>query len=157
VLAGNAQELIITLNSGTESTFPIPSLKKITFENDDMQVYKAGENSPSEFSIKNLCCVYFNNTVSTDLPLEKIRNPGNIEIYPNPVSEKLNIEYPISNPNNYPLHLVIYTTDGKVLLQESINNQSGSISISLSGFSNGLYIAQMQIGDVFYSKKIIKK
>jgi len=157
----NAQNLTFKLISGAESYFDISALNKITFNRGNMQVHESEEILPTEFSLNKLQCAYFNDTIIDTVSIGSSNyiacNKGEINIYPNPIYEDMNIEYSISRSYNEPILLVITSMYGSEILLTTLNTKSNSNSISLSGIPEGLYMAHIVIGNAFYSKKIIKK
>lgn len=84
------------------------------------------------------------------LSLDEI-NMSNIQIYPNPVSDILNIE---NLPNtNYSYEL--FDIQGKLVRTGELNTVSSKIN--LQEFSKGIYLMRISNGETFVTKKIIKK
>ena len=71
-------------------------------------------------------------------------------IYPNPVKNILNINTPILNYN-----IEVYTMQGQLISQKSIN--SGSNMIDYSSLSNGIYILKLSSMETSQTFKIIKQ
>ncbi len=85
------------------------------------------------------------------LSLEKINLE--IEVYPNPSTGIFNITSPIFKTGN--TEILVYSIDGKALLQKTEISRSSSSSIDLSLMQNGLYILQLRNGDHFVKGKIV--
>ena len=74
-------------------------------------------------------------------------NFNQISLYPNPVSQILNIE-----GNNSELFIVIYNILGKKIMQSSIMN-----SLDISLLNNGIYIVELSDGKNVTTKRLIKR
>lgn len=87
--------------------------------------------------------------------VETISNEAlnNISVYPNPVSEIINITDISGSGIN---KIEIYNSNG-VLINCEIDNSSLPISINVSAIPKGLYFIQMQIDKDYFTKKIIKQ
>ena len=91
----------------------------------------------------------FNNTSFT-LSINEIEERG-LTIYPNPVSDKLNIQVSSSDNIKY---IEVFDTTGKHILERKLNP---SDSVNFNKLKNGLYFIKIVLDDnaVFY-KKILK-
>ena len=79
-----------------------------------------------------------------------------IEIYPNPVSDKLYIDY--TAKNNIYGKLFIYDIIGEKVLSQSIDLiQNTHIDIDVSSFNNGIYMISIEDteGNTIHTEKII--
>ncbi|MFH2142066.1 MAG: M43 family zinc metalloprotease [Bacteroidota bacterium] len=65
-----------------------------------------------------------------------------IEVYPNPASDELWIEYIIFNDNTAN-RLEIFSLDGKSVLKQEIKNTYGIEQVNVSGLSDGNYILKL--------------
>lgn len=79
-------------------------------------------------------------------------NQLQINVYPNPTSEKLNLNFEKSYNE---VSVVISNLTGKTVLTTSAKN-SANIALDFSTLSKGLYILNILADDVFYVEKIIK-
>ncbi len=87
--------------------------------------------------------------------VETISNEAfnNISVYPNPVSEIINITDISGSGIN---KIEIYNSNG-VFINCEIDNSSLPISINVSAIPKGLYFIQIQIDKDYFTKKIIKQ
>jgi len=86
-------------------------------------------------------------------------NPAkmNLRVYPNPVSNILNIEFPFTNESGS-LALTMIDQQGKIVLQKALNNFSKSketILLDLTDYKNGLYTLMFRGENINVSKKIL--
>ena len=73
--------------------------------------------------------------------------------YPNPSGGKFSINSPIFQTGN--TEILVFSTDGKVLLQKTEVSRSESSSLDLSFLQNGFYILQLRNGNHFVKEKIV--
>lgn len=74
----------------------------------------------------------------------------NVSIYPNPVSEILNIQ----NPNSTELTICIQSLEGKEM--EMISSNNSSLKIDLSEFDSGVFVLKIEGNGEFKTERIIK-
>lgn len=86
---------------------------------------------------------------------EKYNNQLQIEIYPNPISDKILIEY-YGTKNYQKAEIIILDINGKIIKPINlIDNMLKFKEISLSDVLNGIYFLKISIDDEFTIKKII--
>lgn len=79
-----------------------------------------------------------------------------VKTYPVPVKENLTLEYVLENTSDIKIRLL--NTSGQVLFNSEKNNQSaGNYSESIKIKESGIYLLQLQVGNQFYMKKIVKE
>lgn len=78
----------------------------------------------------------------------------NIEIYPNPVNELLNIDFGNEPLNN--LSISLKAIDGKQVFELKSVKQ-GKVSIDMSDYSKGMYMLYISNGQNSFNKKIVKR
>nr|WP_321409272.1 S8 family serine peptidase [uncultured Carboxylicivirga sp.] len=96
----------------------------------------------------------FSITVLNRTGLTEIEN-GGLEIYPNPVTDLLNIEWNSNLSENTLIRLL--NIDGTIIQSENIKVSSGVHSLNVSQLPEGIYIVEVISGEETYSQKIIKQ
>lgn len=76
-----------------------------------------------------------------------------ITVSPNPSNGEFKISSPIFQTGN--TDILIFSLDGKVLLQKNEKSRSESSFIDLRSMQNGIYILQLQNGKHFVNEKIV--
>jgi uncharacterized protein YjdB len=76
-------------------------------------------------------------------------NPTNLEIFPNPFTNQINISAPIKSI------VTICDLSGKVLM--SLTAESETMSVDMSQLASGIYIAMVELDNVIDTKKIVKR
>ena len=78
-------------------------------------------------------------------------NTVGISVFPNPATDKIKIESPVSLDNSA---VEIYSISGKLVIKTSLNSKS---EINISNLPNGIYIIKINSKTVNFAKRIIKK
>lgn len=96
------------------------------------------------------CHVLLQNTIGIETP---VTNEHNIQIFPNPISDQLNIEL----EKLMDVNIEITNSIGKRVYFETLNNHSRSINTS--GLTTGVYLITIRDtkGNILFSKKIVKE
>lgn len=131
-----------------ENGVPIPNSNwyLITVTNNASYTVTVSSNSCSEtspvFDLQNI-------------GLNDLTTESSIEIFPNPVADKLNIKLP--NPSGKNGNITILSIQGKVMYQKSLeSNKMIEEGISIGHFPKGQYLVKINLGNQSYSKSISK-
>jgi photosystem II stability/assembly factor-like uncharacterized protein len=93
-------------------------------------------------------CAYF-------VDIKEDKNARNISIFPNPVSDILNIE--LNDPNEDDVLVNVFALDGKLILSKSYpSNNKRNITVNFSGFSKGIYFVNLCGSDHSECFKVLK-
>jgi hypothetical protein len=76
-----------------------------------------------------------------------------IELYPNPVREKLTIRLPYVVDYEQPVEVQIVTAQGRQMIAESRANSEDGVEISTNGFTNGVYILKVR----YQGRQVIRR
>ncbi|MFH0893730.1 MAG: SBBP repeat-containing protein [Bacteroidota bacterium] len=82
---------------------------------------------------------------------------GFLNVYPNPVSQIVNIEADLKNKED--IILTVYTLTGQKVLEKSESKTGGfyRTQLDMSGYNSGIYIVQLNISGKLFVKKLIKQ
>jgi len=83
--------------------------------------------------------------------VELVLVDGEIEVYPNPASDFINIKW---NEVSYDAVLSIFSLSGQELLSKT--NIDNSTTLNISGLQSGFYIIQIKTKDKILIKKLQK-
>ena len=92
-------------------------------------------------------------TSSTNIE-ENLPFVSNYKIYPNPVGNKLYIEYPDMKES---LNLTLYNTLGQVIHTVHLNASTGKYMIDMEAYPKGVYIIRFADKETLHTIKIIKQ
>jgi len=80
---------------------------------------------------------------------------ADFNVYPNPTSNSIVVDFSQSKNNYYGSELIIYNAVGQVILSRKV--VQNKIQIDLSNYTQGVYILSVLIDGVQLNKKLIKK
>jgi hypothetical protein len=83
--------------------------------------------------------------------VEEIALENQLNIYPNPVTDVLNVQW---NNTNETANLSIRDLSGRLVHSERVAN--GNAALNLSGLASGNYILELQKGDRTLRKQMVK-
>lgn len=148
VLPVSAQNMYVRNTNGTQDTYALSSISKLTFSGSNVTVHNI-DNSSAIYAINETRYISFSNYVGVYLPNEQ---ENMLTIYPNPVSNILNISLPSDKLGG---ELLIVSLDGKTLISQKLT--STQTAIDLSVLSHGIYLCNYVHGEYSKTVKIIKE
>jgi len=129
LFATDESQLITVKADGTETTYALPDVQKIVFENNTMTV-----NMKSGADATEVTCIRFLLSEQSGIENQKPATP--IFIFPNPVKTNLTVA---GVNKNVKINLI--DLSGKLL--QSILARDNSTDIDVSSLSPGLYLLQV--------------
>lgn len=98
-------------------------------------------------------CGDFNYKRSEQKP-DNSSNPEFVNLYPNPASESVTIQFNINTTNGFEIDFYNYL--GARVLGAKVNSNTGSVTLNTSGMAKGMYLYQVTSnGRKIYSDKLI--
>ena len=82
-----------------------------------------------------------------------------VHVYPNPVAEKLNIDFKMTEIQGGIVHIDLYNSSGqlqKTIFKGTKNNGNHNIDINISDLPASTYFLKMQVGNQYITKRFIK-
>src|SRR5690554_408276 len=112
-LAGlQAQTMYVKESNGTQTAYALSNIRKMSFSSGSLTVTKK-DNSSGVYALSDL---RFLNFTDTSTGLEKPAKNEMLSVYPNPVSNVLNIHLPGQKGT-----LSIFNFEGKTVLSQQVN------------------------------------
>ncbi len=147
----NAQTMFVRPIAGSQTTYPVADIHKLTFENGNILVTNStGANGT--FTLSGLRYVSF-----TDFNLETT-NPemltNKFYAYPNPASHILNILG--SNTTQRVHNIEILSVEGRLLMQQKPVNESAP-QVDISALPQGMYLCKITNGNQQQTLKFLKQ
>ena len=147
----NAQTMFVRPIAGSQTTYPVADIQKLTFDNGNMLVTNnTGANG--SFALSGLRYVSF-----ADSNLG-ITNPAlatnKFYAYPNPASHVLNISG--SNTMVSVGQIQILSLEGRLLMQQKLANESAS-QVDISALPQGMYLCKITNGSQQQTLKFLKQ
>ena len=140
--------------SGTQTSFVLSDLNKLTFASGNLTVNKK-DGSSADFALTNVLNLNFSEITTAIVDL-KGDEQSNMLLYPNPVVNNLQIRYESSTEENVSLQII--DIQGKIVYLQSQNSQTGTnyLNIPFETYPNGMYLCRLQHGNNIEIKKFIK-
>ena len=147
-----AQSLFVLEKTGAKTDFALTSLRSITFSGANLILNKKDGSTPSTYAIAGLRFLSFSQYTEVLTPSGE---ENSLSVYPNPVSDILNIQYA---PNAFTenISIEVMSIDGKIMYSKPYNQINTVHSINTFTWSRGIYLLRFNNGTEVISKKIIK-
>ncbi len=127
--------------NSTQTVFPLDSIRKLTFPAGVMQVHRNAGDTVS-FSFANIRYVDFNGLTT------QVESNGNtptigLQLYCNSNCEELHVVWNTNNSTNAIVEIL--DIEGRVVVSQFVGDLSlrGPVSVSLLGFSPGVYFCRV--------------
>ncbi|MDD4970290.1 MAG: T9SS type A sorting domain-containing protein [Paludibacter sp.] len=139
--------------SGTQTSYVLSDLQKLTFSSGVMTVSKKN-GSNSFFDLINVRNINFANITSVEEVTGFVDN--NLVLYPNPAKEVLQVRFDSKADEN--VLIQILNIQGKVVSQQQLTSIDGrnTVEIRVGSYPHGLYLCRLQTGTKIESTKFIK-
>jgi hypothetical protein len=96
-------------------------------------------------------CTVTSNIITVNVGVEETTLENQLNIYPNPVADVLNVQW---NNTNETANLSIRDLSGRVVLVERAAN--GNVALDLSGLASGNYILEVQTEERTLRQQVVK-
>jgi len=134
----------------TKTSFAVSAIQKLIISGGNLTINKK-DATTNTYLLTNVAYLDFSSITTAIVPNQTDKQ---FVLYPNPVLDVMNIEYPITSKSDIQ-KLDIIGIDGKTILSETPSN--GKISISLTSFSKGIYFCRLNNGNKVTTTKFIKQ
>ena len=151
-VALKAQHLYVLEMNGVQSDYVIGDLGKLHFSSGDLLVEMQNGISDT-YSLNDIRYLGF--TTSMDISSPSLSPGPEIDLYPNPVSDKMNV---CINTSFKTAKLEIISIEGRLVYEERLFSQNGiqNWQVNLSLIPKGLYMCRVFSGKFMITKKFIK-
>jgi hypothetical protein len=147
-----AQTMYVKESIGTQTAYTLSNIQKMSFSAGNLTVTKTDNNS-GVYSLSGLRYLNFSD-VSTDLQENLSVQSTKLSVYPNPVSDILNID--LAGISEAEGTLSILNFEGTTLLTRQVNNEE-VFSLSVSHLSKGIYLCRYSNETEIKTVKFIKQ
>jgi len=134
----------------TKTSFAVSAIQKLIISDGNLTVNKKDATS-NTYLLTDVAYLDFSSVITGIVPNQTDKQ---FVLYPNPVQDILNIEYPITSKSDIQKFDII-GIDGKTILSETPSN--GKISISVNSLSKGIYFCRFNNGNKVTTTKFIKQ
>lgn len=147
-------KLYVKERTGTQTTFIISSIQKITFTENKMAFTFVG-GSTNYFLLNYISSIEFKDLPTSISQIDR-QEKSSFILYPNPVIDKLQISYESLKAGSAQIEVI--DVQGKVLIRQFISGQNGinHAVIPVAQLQGGLYICILQNEGKLETIKFIK-
>ena len=87
--------------------------------------------------------------------IKEVENINDLAIYPNPASDKVNVNFNTSTPDNF--DITIYNVTGQVVYKETLNNFIGNYhnELNIADFAQGVYLMNIKSSKGAATRKVV--
>ncbi len=155
-LTTNGQNVLdVKETSGTLTSYALSDIRKLTFPTGAL-VISFIDNTNETFNLSTVQLLKFSD-LPTGIDTEPKVESGNINIYPVPVNNEINISY-MANRSAV-LQIQIVDMGGSIVLKSNQTVYKGKniLILNSSSLKQGFYILQIINGNTVKTKKIVKQ
>ena len=146
--------LVVKEKSGTQTSFTLNGLRKLTFSAGSMMMNKT-DGSTSTFTLSTIRSLNFSDLINNVSPMVK-KEHSNLTLYSNPVIDQLQISYETLKEGSVQAEIIDF--QGRVLHRQTIRCQEGTnqATIPVAQLQRGLYLFRLQNGNNVETIKFLK-
>ena len=149
-----AQNMYVKEKSGTQTTYSLSAVKKISFLSGNIAISKIDGNS-DVYSLERIRYLSFRDLSTSIIPLPTMLGVTEVQIYPNPVIDAFNIH--LSKSENQNGIIEILSIDGIIVYSKAINSHNNDFHVDVTSLSKGLYLCRINKGTSIETIKFIKQ
>lgn len=151
-----AQSVHFNFTNGTETSYNISDIRKITFVDDLMNLHLL-DGSIYSWNVSTIGQYeYSESSVNVQEIVNKV-NAFHVSVFPNPVSNSLQIVYNLPIEDN--ISIVLYDLQGKLINEKNIGKQSTGEHqeiMDVNNLSEGVYLCLIKGKQNSITKRVIK-
>ena len=98
--------------------------------------------------------VYLPLTIGMSTSAEELVNDQSIKVFPNPVSNMLNVKFGDDTPTD-DVNFSLVNIQGQTILNKNVSHVNGQTEINVSNVPGGVYILNIRTEDGLISKKVV--
>jgi len=146
--------LYVKEKSGTQTSFILNSLRKLTFPAGNLTVIKT-DGTTSTYTFSTIRSLTFSDLINNVSPMVQ-KERSKLTLYPNPVIDQLQISYETFKEGSVQAEIIDF--QGRILYRQTSSCQEGinQATISVSQLQKGLYLFRLQNGNNVETIKFIK-
>lgn len=148
-----AQTMYVMIRNGTQTAYPLDNIQKISFSPGNIHLFKIAENSEN-FDLTDIRHLNFNYIYNDTTLVVQQNSVCKIRIFPNPVSDILNID--LTSSESKQIDLDILSLDGRVIYTNVLKQVAGVQPINVSAMTQGVYLLRIKSREYSESFKFLK-
>jgi len=152
-----AQSVYFNYTDGTNATYSLQDVRKITFNADVMQL-QLWDGSLYEWNVSTIGYYQYDETIVNTQEWLNQANAWQVRVFPNPTSTSLNVRFQL--PKEDQVSISLSDAQGKLLLSKSVGTKAAGEhleTLDLSGLPQGSYLCRISGQQNTITKQIIKQ
>ena len=151
-----AQSVYFNYTDGTNATYNLQDVRKITFNADVMQL-QLWDGSLYEWNVSTIGYYQYDETIVNTQEWLNQANTWQVRVFPNPTSTVLNVRFQL--PKEDQVSISLSDLQGKLLLTKNIGTKTAGEhleTLDLSGLPQGNYSCRISGQQQTITKQVIK-
>lgn len=152
-----AQSIHFNYTNGTNSSYNLQDIRKITFDADVMNLHLL-DGSVYTWNVSSIGFFeYDESSINIEDWLNKA-NAWDVAVYPNPTNGFLNVQFTL--PKEDKILIGLYDVQGKFVLEKSLGNSAAGVHkemLDLTHLPNGTYVCRISGEHNTITKKVFKQ
>jgi WD40 repeat protein len=156
-VSSQAQSIYFNYTNGTNASYLLEDVRKITFDNDVMNLHFLD----GTLYAWNVSTIGYYQYEESALGVEEVLGRGNAWqalVYPNPASDVLHIQYEL--PVQEEVTIALFDAQGKQVLQKTLGKQAAGEyleTLDVAHLPVGTYLCRISGRDSTISKRVVKQ
>ncbi len=138
--------------SDKQTDYILNGIRKLTFPTTGNMTITKITGSTDNYSLTGIRYLKFGDTGTS---ITTIDDKESLRLYPNPVVDVLNIEFPIKGNHTYIIELL--SIEGKLLYIKQITSTSSFYQVNISQFQQGIYFCRISNSICIVTTKFFKQ
>jgi hypothetical protein len=149
-----SQYLYFNMNDASVQMYTISEVRRMEFDSSSINLHLIDESVVS-FELDALNNYRY--TPGGITAIEQLANHPQLNFFPNPADQQLNLRYFLPNPSST-VQVRIHNLKGEKFIQhEAKSSAQGELSLDLNKLAAGQYFCTLTSGEVVISKAFMKK
>jgi hypothetical protein len=144
--------MTVKQTSGIQTAYTLSGIRKLTFPTSGNMTVSKTTASTDNYALTSIRYLKFGDTGTG---IKSIADKGSLWLYPNPVVDILNIEFPILENHTYILEIL--SIEGKLLYKTHVASTSIIYQVNISQFRQGIYLCRINNGICIETTKFFKQ
>jgi hypothetical protein len=152
-----AQSINFNYTDGTNASYNLEDVRKITFEADVMNLY-LWDGSLYAWNVSTIGYYQYDETSVNVQDWLNNANTWEFQVYPNPTSTSLNVRFKLTQADE--ISIVLVDMQGKLMLEKKLGNKASGEYLeilNLNDITQGTYVCRISGKQQTITKQVIKK
>ena len=152
-----AQSIYFNYTNGTEASYALADVRKITFDNDVMNLHFV-DGSLYSWNVSTIGYYQYDESLVNVQEWLNQANAWEVSVYPNPTDARLNLQFNVPVADDFSLSLM--DAQGKLILDKKLGALPTGVhneALDLGPLPQGMYVCHIAGRQHTITKQIVKK